>query len=320
MNTNPPPFTLGEIDTIFSNVDPEVVWHKAMGIVMRISPDYDSSLTRAVFKDVMRLFRGEYPGYFAIQTPYHDQRHTLDVFMCAIRLMHGMHLSGTRFDDQDISLVLIATLMHDLGYAQHEGEEGGTGAQFTRSHVSRGIDFMRNYLGNLNCPPAYAESLKFIMRSTDVDFPFQNIGFPDQRSRLLGQIVGTADIVGQMADRAYLEKLQYLYLEFKEANLGDYQSTYDLLCKTRSFYEFTLEKLDGTYNSLYTKLSFYFLDTMGVDNNYYLESIEKNIAYLSKITALNEEQYQAMLKRSSKPEKSENTDEADSSSGSHSAA
>jgi hypothetical protein len=320
MKTNPPPSTLGEIDTIFRNVDPEVVWHKAMDIVMRISANYDSSLTRTVFNDVMHLFQGEYPGYFAIQTLYHDQRHTLDVFICAIRLMRGMHLSGTRFDDEDISLVIIATLMHDVGYAQHEGEEGGTGAQFTSSHVSRGIDFMRHYLGNLNCPPAHALSLKFIMRSTDVDFPFQNIGFPDQHSRLLGQVVGTADIVGQMADRAYLEKLQYLYLEFKEANLGDYQSTYDLLCKTRSFYKVTREKLDGVYDSLYTKLSFYFLDAIGDNKNYYLESIEKNIAYLSKITALNEEQYQSMLKRRSKLEKSENTDEPDSSDGSNSAA
>ncbi len=298
MNTKLPPPTFNEINALFTNVDTEVVWKKAMDIVKRTSPEYDASLVRPIFDDVMLLFHGEYPGYSAIKTMYHDLPHTLDVFLCSIRLMHGMHMSGTRFGADEISLVLIATLMHDVGYAQRIGvEDTGTGAQFTRYHVTRGIEFMQHYLANTNCPPAYASSLKFVMRSTDTEFPFQNISFPDQRTRLLGQIVGTADIVGQMADRTYLEKLQYLYLEFKEAKMGDYESPYDLMCKTKNFYEIIREKLDTAYDGLYTKLSFFFLDTMGVSNNFYLESIEKNVAYLSKVTALDEEQYQTILKR-----------------------
>jgi hypothetical protein len=303
MNTIPAPSALAEIDTLFSNVDPEVVWHKAMGIIQRISPDFDPSLSRTIFYDVMLLFHGKFPGYGAIKTMYHDLPHTLDVFLCSMRLMHGMHVSGIHFSDEEILLVFIATLMHDIGYAQREGEEDGTGAQFTKSHVTRGIDFMQDYLDELKCPPTYASSLKFIMRSTDVDFPFKDISFPDQRTRLLAQIVGTADIVGQMADRTYPEKLQYLYLEFKEANIGDYQSTYDLMCQTKNFYEVIREKLDSAYEGLYTKLSFFFLDTMGVNKNFYLESIEKNIAFLLKVTTLNEEQYYSALKRGSRTEK-----------------
>jgi len=298
MNKNNPPPAFTEINAIFTNVETPVVWNRAMEIVKRISPAYDPSLVQPVFDDVMQLFRGEYPGYSAIKTLYHDLSHTLDVFVCSIRLMYGMHISGTRFSDNEISMVLVATLMHDIGYALKEGkEQGGTGAQFTKLHVTRGIEFMQHHLGRLDCPPAFVSSLQFIMRSTDTYFPFEDIAFPDQRTRLLGQIVGTADIFGQMADRTYLEKLQYLYLEFKEANMGDYQSPYDLMCKTKNFYELIREKLDSSYEGLYTNLSFYFLDTMGVNNNFYLESIEKNIAYLSKVTALSEEQYQSILKR-----------------------
>jgi hypothetical protein len=310
MNTNPSPSDLGEIDMLFSNVDPDVVWNKAMEVVMRISPGFDFSLARAIFNDVMLLFRGKYAGYSAVKTMYHDLPHTLDVFLCSMRLMHGMQISGSRFSDEEILLVIIATLMHDIGYAQREGEEAGTGAQFTKSHVTRGIDFMQHYLAGLHCPPAYATSLKSIMRSTDVDFPFSNIEFSDPRTRLLAQVVGTADIVGQMADRTYLEKLQYLYLEFKEAKVGDYQSTYDLMCKTKDFYELIREKLDSVYDGLYTRLSFFFMDTMGVNNNFYLESIEKNITYLLKVTALNEEQYYSMLKRGRITDKSMKYDPA----------
>jgi len=78
-----------------------------------------------------------YPGYIPIQTPYHDLRHTLDVFICAVRLLHGVHLSGTPLDDEEITLVMIAALLHDIGYAQKVDEANGSGAQFTQVHVKR---------------------------------------------------------------------------------------------------------------------------------------------------------------------------------------
>ena len=43
---------------------------------------------------------------------------------------------------------------------------------------------------------------------------------------------------------------------------------------------------------------------MGVENNYYLESIEKNLAYLSKVIEHNEK-YLSMLKRGGIAEKSQ---------------
>ena len=143
------------------------------------------------------------------------------------------------------------------------------------------------------------------MLTTDRALPFSQLEFPDERTRLLGKIVGTADLTGQMADRAYLEKLLFLYLEFKEANFGNYQSIHDLLRQTQAFYETTRKKLDGDLGGLYTKLSFHFRDTLGVDKNYYLESIEKNIAYLAKVTLLNEKEYLSMLKRDGIVEKAQ---------------
>jgi len=93
---------------------------------------------------------------------------------------------------------------------------------------------------------------------------------------------------GRWADRTYLEKLLFLYLEFEEAHFGNYQNTYDLLRQTKSFYEITREKLDGAFGGMYVNLSHHFKEVMGVEKNYYLESIEKNIAYLEKVVALNE--------------------------------
>jgi len=297
--------TSAEINSLFANSDPCTVWTKANGILARIKPSYDKSVIRSVFDDVMSVFRGDYPGYSSIKTLYHDKPHTLDVFLCSVRLMHGVYLSGIHLSDEEMTMIMIATLMHDIGYSQLAGEEGGTGAQYTQTHVKRGIAFMQKYLAERNFPANYSIALEPMISGTDPALKFQQIIFPDERTRLLGQIVVTADLTGQMADRTYLEKLLFLYLEFKEAHFGNYQNMYDLLRQTNTFYGITREKLDGALGGMYSRLSFHFKDTLGVDNNYYLESIEKNIAYLSKVISLNEIEYLSMLKRGGIAERSQ---------------
>jgi hypothetical protein len=297
--------TFSEINNLFANCDPGTVWKKAAAILVRTNPAYDISLIKTVFDDVMSVFRGDYPGYSSIKTLYHDKSHTLDVFMCAVRLIHGVHISGTHLNDEEMTLIMMAALMHDIGYSQMNGEDGGTGAQYTQIHVKRGIEFMKRYVVEHHLPLNYAIALEPMMSGTDPALKFSQIDFSNERSRLLGQIVATADLTGQMADRTYLEKLLFLYLEFKEANFGNYQNMYDLLRQTNTFYSLTREKLDGALGGMYAKLSFFFKDVMGVENNYYLESIEKNIAYLKKVVALNEAEYLSMLKRGGIAEKSQ---------------
>jgi len=298
--------TSSEIRQLTANENPDEVWAKAVDIVRHINPAFDFTLSRAAFVDVLRLFRGEYPTYCAIKTPYHDMHHTLDVFLCSVRLMHGVHLSGNKLADDELTMIMMATLMHDIGYAQLLGEDSGSGAQFTLTHVGRGIKFMQGYVLENNFPAAFAVPLACMMNSTNPGMAFEDIEFPDQRTRMLAQIVGSGDIVGQMSDRTYLEKLLFLYLEFKEAGFGNYSSMHDLLRQTKDFYDSTKEKkLDGTFESVYKKLSYHFKEFMGVETNYYLESIEKNIAYLSKVITLNEEEYFSMLKRGGIIEKSQ---------------
>lgn len=295
-----------EIDSLFANSNPDEVWTRATEIIRRISPAHDLSIDKIVFDDMVRLFHGEYPGYSAIRTPYHDLSHTLDVLMCAVRLMHGMHISGTKLTDNEITMVMMAALMHDVGYAQQQGEETGTGAQLMETHVTRGIEFMQHYIASQRFPPDLAAPLKLIILCTDPAVAVTGIDFPDKRIRLLGQILETADLTGQMADRAYLEKLLFLYLEFKEAHFGSYRNIQDLLRKTLNFYSITRKKLDGELDGIYTNLTPHFKDMLGEERNYYLESIEKNIAYLTEIISLNEADHLAMLKRGGIVKKAEN--------------
>jgi hypothetical protein len=282
-----------EFKELFNNADdPTIVWSRVSDIIRRVNPDFDLSFIQIVFDDVMRLFRGEYPGYGPIRTLYHDRSHTLEVLLCGVRLLRGVHVSGDHLNDEEITLIIIAIMMHDVGYAQSKGEESGTGAQYTQPHVYRGIEFMRRYFAERNFPASAAEAVASLISDTELSSPFGRVGFVDERSRLLARIVSTTDIAGQMADRIYLEKLLFLYLEFREAHFGSYRSMYDLLCRTNSFYETTREKLDGALGRVYKKFEFHFKEVMGVGNNFYLEAIEKNMAYLSKIVADDETYFQ----------------------------
>lgn len=305
MKSSPTP---AEINELFNNDDPIVVWEKVTDIVLRMAPEFDFRFVQSVYEDILKLFRGNYPDYGPIKTLYHDLPHTLEVIMCGARLMHGVHVSGDHLTEEEITLILLAMLMHDVGYAQRKGEESGTGAQYTQTHVQRGIDFMRNYFSVRQVPAEVEDVVAGMILGTEHNRPFTRIDFNDDRSRMLARIVATADITGQMADRIYLEKLLFLFLEFKEAHFGSYQSMYDLLCQTNRFYETTREKLDGALGGVYKKFEFHFEDMMGVHNNYYLESIEKNMSYLSKVVARNEAELFSMLKRNGVVEKSRSLD------------
>ena len=289
--------TPAEISRLFDNTDPELVWNQVCDTVRLINPNYDFTLVEKVYKDVLRIFYGEFPGYGPIRTLYHDLSHTLEVFMCGVRLMHGVHLSGDHLTDEEITLMVLAILMHDIGYAQRKGEETGTGAQFTRTHVQRGVEFMRRYFSERMLPSDILVDVTGMILGTEHFRPFAQIDFKNDRSRRLAQIVATADITGQMADRKYLEKLLFLFQEFKEAQFGSYQNMFELLLQTNSFYLMTRDKLDGVLEGTYQKLEYHFKETLNVQNNYYMESIEKNMSYLERVVAAGETELFTLLKR-----------------------
>src|SRR5215472_7209847 len=95
-------------------------------------------LTRA-FAHFERLFAGEVPGYYGVDTVYHDRQHTLDITLALARLIAGYEV------------------------------------------------------------------------------PFEHIEakVADPRDIMVGHLLGTADMIAQMADRCYLEKCRdRLYAEF----------------------------------------------------------------------------------------------------------
>ena len=210
-------------DLIMMN-SPEAVLDEVQYILRLISSDFDTKLVTSAFNTTVNLYNGDYPGYRACNTEYHDLRHTTNTVLAMARLVHGAVLDGESFLDRHISLSLVAALFHDAGYIQEEHDTEGTGAKYTESHVIRSMDFLENTGAELGLSKEEIAAGRSMIICSDPALDLSTIAFPSSQIELLGRILGAADLLAQMADRTYLEKLLFLYREFKEANVGGFDS------------------------------------------------------------------------------------------------
>ncbi|WFS62381.1 hypothetical protein LF599_17240 [Pseudodesulfovibrio thermohalotolerans] len=265
--------------------DPESVLRETENLMRELSPEHDGPLFGRAFDDVERLFSGRYPGYRASNTRYHDFEHTCSVVLAAARLIYGASGKGEIFSANDRLKGLLAALFHDVGLIQDESDTMGTGAKYTVGHEERSIRFMRNNLKGVLSEQDIADVADCI-RSTNLSVQPSEIPFRSVTIRRMGQFVGSADILAQLADRRYPEKLLLLFEEFQEARLSDYETAFDLALRTRRFYRDVVRKrLDEPFEGVDRFMLNYFQMRIKVGKDLYREAIDRNLAYLDKILA-----------------------------------
>jgi hypothetical protein len=233
--------------------DPSRVRDAVLALFAARYPGTDLAPLARAFDDVGALFEGSFPGYLACDTLYHDVRHTLDMSLAMARLIDGHERScaaDDRLGPRRAMLGVLVALLHDSGYLKRASESHvENGAVFTKVHVSRSADFISSYLPQLGFgaeAPLAARLVHFTGYEMDID----DIRVDEPKDRMLGCLVGTADLIGQMSDRMYLEKCRaFLYREFVWANIARetlsdgrevvrYSSPEDLIIKTPGFYEY----------------------------------------------------------------------------------
>ena len=244
----------------------------------------DFTVIERIYADIIRLFDGKFPGYRNSNTRYHDLEHTCAVTLAVVRLIHGVWLEGKTVSPRDISLGIIAALFHDTGLIQTEDDTEGTGAKYTIGHEQRSIALMRSYLPSRGFDQEAIEDCANMILYTILNKPVREIPFRSESVSLIGRIIGSADLLGQMADRLYLEKLPLLFFEFQEGGLANYNSELDLLAATENFYEHVFRKrLYGDMEGVANAMRSHFRARWDIDRDLYLDSVEKNIAYLRSL-------------------------------------
>jgi hypothetical protein len=266
--------------------DPEIVLNEIKQILVLTVDGHDPSKLEMVYRDIVTLFRGEYPGYQASNTKYHDLEHTNSVVLAAARLIHGCTLAGMVFQMDNLMLGVYASLFHDVGLIQTKDDKVGSGAKYTVGHEKRSILFMRKYLSQKGFSDQQIEDCSHLIMCTILNLPPKEIPFRSLEIETLGKIVGTADLMAQIADRYYIEKLLLLFQEFQEAGIPDFASELDLLKKTEGFYKnIAKQRLVHDFSGISTNMSAHFKQRWGVEKDLYSESIQKNIDYLRILLA-----------------------------------
>ena len=233
--------------------DPAAVRDGVLSLFAARYPGTDLAPLAYAFDDFRALFEGNYPGYLACDTLYHDMRHTLDMSLAMARLIDGHERTCAepeRLGPRRAILGVLIALLHDTGYLKRNSEAAvENGAVFTKVHVSRSADFISSYLPVLGFGPEAVTAARLV-HFTGYEMEIDDIHVADPKDRLLGCMVGTADLIGQMSDRLYLEKCrEFLYKEFVWGNIARdtlpdgreivrYGSPEDLMIKTPGFYEY----------------------------------------------------------------------------------
>jgi hypothetical protein len=268
-------------------------------------PGASTEPLRIAFRQFDDMFAGRVPGFAGVDTLYHDRQHTLDVTLTMARICAGYESQADKLwklgPERALAGVVMA-LFHDVGYLRRSTEAQRNGAEFTRTHVSRGVEFLGGYLPHLGLA-AWAPVAAQVLHFTGYERPFSELVLADARDTRLGHLLGTSDMITQMADRCYLEKCRdRLYPEFvlggmalplENAAAGTvrYASGLDLLRQTPQFVgETRAKRLDGEFNRAYR-----FLEPLFEGHNPYMESIDRNLQFLDRV--LRSESWR-MLRRS----------------------
>ena len=272
-------------------IDPDAVVAEVRRIYSEWFGEAGAGSLQRPFQDFAVLYRGEHPDYYGCDTGYHDMQHVMDVTLAMARLLDGYQRVGrARLDERLFRLGIVLALYHDVGYLRHRKDtRHKKGAEYTLTHVSRGGLYLRNYLPRIGMAE-FARVAAPLVHYTGFEIPVNKIVLPDPIFRVIGNLLGTADILGQMADRCYLEKCnERLYPEFVLGGIARrkdeqgqehvvFESGADLVAKTPGFYQHAADRLDNVLGAAHRYVEQHF-----EGNNRYLEAVEKNVDYARKV-------------------------------------
>ncbi len=238
-----------------------------------------------------RLFNGRLWAYHPVDLRYHDLSHTAQAAFTYLSMVEGHARVGRRSVQETEYMVGFAgILLHDTGFLRVVGDDVGTGAKYTHSHVLRSCALAASLLPTFGFSRQQVEDAVGMIRCTGLTGKPDAGTFSTETAREVARMVATADYIGQMAAVDYPVKLRYLFAEFEEADDFSgvpaekrmFKSSKHLLSATRGFWQgFVLPKLDKDFGGVYHYLS---EKEPTADNSYVrailhnLDRIEANLA------------------------------------------
>jgi len=262
---------------------PQAVLEEAVIIAGHFSPQADLTAVRSAFNQTVLLYQGAWKALKACNTDYHDLKHVTDCFLAMARLFHGAAEAGHQFTARQVHLGLVAALLHDVGYLQCREDMHGTGAKYTASHVRRSMDFVQRHFSAFGLEEGEIHACMTMIHCTDLNVEPAAIPFPDSATERIGKLLATADVLAQMADRTYLEKLLFLFYELDEARIDDYADELELLRHSDDFYRRMVARFKNQLGSANRFMAYHFNARWQIGEDLYQRAIDNQRAYLNEI-------------------------------------
>ncbi|MDY6781121.1 MAG: metal-dependent phosphohydrolase [Cyanobacteriota bacterium] len=186
---------------------------------------------------------------------YHNVEHTIFVTLVGQEILRGRHIKEGGVSCEDWLHFQISLLCHDIGYVQGvcrsdrpdenlyasgigeqmvSPQQGGSDACMAPYHVDRGKLFVKERFGGHKLIDA--EVLKENIELTRFPVPADK---DHKDTKNYPGLVRAADLIGQLSDPRYLQKIPALFYEFEEMGTNKilgYKTPGDLRAKYPSFY------------------------------------------------------------------------------------
>ena len=167
---------------------------------------------------------------------YHNVEHTILVTLVGQEVVRGKHIRDGGVSPEDWLHFIISLLCHDIGYVKgvcrddskglyatgEDGERvrlppGASDASLTPYHVDRAKLFVEERFGGHRLIDA-----EMIKRNIELTrFPVPNEEDHQETMSYAG-MVRASDLIGQLSDPRYLNKISALYYEFEETGMNQY--------------------------------------------------------------------------------------------------
>ncbi len=167
--------------------------------------------------------------------PYHDMDHTILVTDVGLTILQGRQIARGDLSSHDWLQAVVAMLFHDIGYIRQllpedtaeqsviesDGKfitppKGASDAYMAPFHVTRGAMFIKSRFAKDPCidTQTVMDCIEMTRFPVPADPAYQN-------NDSIPGLVRAADLIGQMADPEYPQKLSRLFAEFSETGEAD---------------------------------------------------------------------------------------------------
>lgn len=195
------------------------------------------------------------PAIATTDAPYHTVDHTQQVLLVGQAMLQGKQFHSKNVTPADWLNMMVALLCHDIGYLRGTcaGDNPGT-QHYSTGQTGKTIKHVRGKTDACMAPYHVSRSQQYVVETLgqhpliDLTRVLTNIEltrFPVPQGGLYQDTIGysglcrAADLIGQLSDAHYLQKLPALYCEFEETGMNrvlGFTSAADLRANYPHFY------------------------------------------------------------------------------------